>query len=69
VFGDLLPNNLATWVILLGACLLGIMIGKLIRDRRDRTAAGGEAFTRTASTQPRKRLSKKARLKARRTVK
>jgi hypothetical protein len=69
VFIDMLPNNLGAWVSLLGACFIGFMIGKWIRDRRNKTMAGSESITRTGSTRPAKRVSKKERLKARRSSK
>ena len=58
MFIDMLPNNLGAWVSLLGACFIGFMIGKWIRDRRNKTMAGSKSITRTGSTRPAKRVSK-----------
>jgi hypothetical protein len=69
VFIDMLPNNLAAWVSLLGACFIGFMIGKWLHARRNKTMPGSGPITWTESTRQAKRVSKKERLKARRSLK
>ncbi len=69
MFIDILPTNLAAWVSLLGACFIGIMIGKWMRDRRYTPMAGSESVNRMENNHQGKRVSKEARLNARRDLK
>ncbi|MHB8773419.1 MAG: hypothetical protein ACYC7J_20705 [Syntrophales bacterium] len=69
MFGDIIPKNLSGWIFLLAACLIGLVIGNWIRQRRNKAAAQQQAYVRMATPPQKKRVSKKERVKARRQPK
>lgn len=60
------PQNLESWIYLLIAAVVGLSIGQWIRQRRIKREAEHKALTQKANRPPRKRVSKKERLKVRR---
>ncbi len=61
----MLPQTLESWIFLAAACIIGILLGRWLRKRQGKTAAGSEPISRMYDRQ-RKRLSKKERRKAHR---
>ena len=63
------PESFESLIVLAAACFFGFLIGQWIKNRRNKRTAGNETVTSMESTHQRKRVSKKARLKARRLLK
>jgi len=63
------PQSIESLISLAVACFIGFLIGQWIKKRRDKNMAGNVPITKVESTHPRKRVSKKERLKARRLSK
>ncbi len=66
MFGVLFPKDLPGWLFLLGAGLVGVVMGNWIRRRRNKAAEQQQTYIRMASPPQKKRVSKKERVKARR---
>lgn len=58
------PQDSASWLLLIAACVLGLAIGRWIGHRREKRVREQDALVRAAAGQKR-RLSKKERLKQR----
>jgi len=64
-----LPQSIESLIVLVVTCFIGFLIGQWIKNRGKKPMAGSEFMTRPESTHQRKRISKKERLKARRSLK
>jgi uncharacterized membrane-anchored protein YhcB (DUF1043 family) len=65
----MIPQTLESWVIMIVACAVGVLIGQWINNRRKKDTAENELIRRMMGSSQRKRVSKKERLKARKLSK
>jgi uncharacterized membrane-anchored protein YhcB (DUF1043 family) len=64
---DWVPKTFESWIYLIAACFIGFFIGRWIHKRQNKTTSENEALIRMVNTQPKKRISKKERVKAHRS--
>jgi hypothetical protein len=65
----MIPETLESWVIMIVACVVGVLMGQWISNRRKKDTAENDLIKRMMGSTQRKRVSKKERLKARKLLK
>jgi hypothetical protein len=65
---DVLPQTVEAWVFLIAACAIGLFVGQWISHHRKKQDADKAAYAKRVSTGQKKRVSKKERLKSRRSL-